>query len=111
MEFFIVGETQRSKSEIVAKIHAMGGKIAPYVHNRLAAIISNLKEVTRGDDDAIREAFIFGIQMIPEDFLEEVMTCNNPIQMIVDKNMSHNGKDVRKLMIVFCMMYGFCLFD
>lgn len=94
MEICIIGETNKPRDVIENKIRAMGGKITRNVHDYLGVIISNAKEVSRGYDDDIRGAKIRGIQVVPENFLDQVMSCDDPIQLIVQMDMSERGKDV-----------------
>lgn len=94
MEICIIGEIKLPKKDIEKKIKAMGGKIASQIHDGLAAVISTAKDVNRAYDDDLREAFMRGIQVVPEEFLEDVIMCDDPIQLIVRMDMSNRGKDV-----------------
>ncbi|XP_055303145.1 poly [ADP-ribose] polymerase-like [Sitodiplosis mosellana] len=91
MEFCIVGETGISQEDIEKKIEAMGGKITSKVHTSLAAVISNANEV-KNYSELIKDAFIHRIQVIPDDFLNEVME-NDPIEVIVKNDLTKWGKD------------------
>ncbi|XP_055300545.1 poly [ADP-ribose] polymerase-like isoform X2 [Sitodiplosis mosellana] len=96
MEFFIVGATKLPRKDIEHKIQAMGGKMTSTIHGYLAAVISNAEEVQVGEG-MIREAFIQRIQVISDDFLNEVMD-HHPIEVIARSNLSKWGKDPYKLM-------------
>lgn len=102
MEFFIVGATKQPQQEIERKIQAMGGKMATRIHANLTAVISNAEVVAIGEG-IIREAFINRIQVISDDFLNEVMD-NDPIAVIVRNDLSKYGRDVRSF-------FYFCVFD
>ncbi|XP_055303260.1 poly [ADP-ribose] polymerase-like [Sitodiplosis mosellana] len=91
MEFFIVGATKLPRKDIEHKIQAMGGKMASRIHGYLAAVISNAEEVQIGEG-MIREAFIQRIQVISDDFLNEVMD-HDPIEVIARSDLSKWGKD------------------
>lgn len=92
MEFFIVGATKLPRQEIERKVRAMGGKMATRIHSNLTAVISNAEVVETGEG-IIREAFIHRIQVIPDDFLNEVLD-NDPIKVINRKNLIKYGKNV-----------------
>lgn len=94
MEMCIIGETKTPKKDIEKKIKAMGGKIVSQIHDGLAAVISTAKDVNRAYDDDIRDAFMRGIQVVPEEILDEVIVCDDPIQLIIAQDMSKRGKDV-----------------
>lgn len=97
MEFVIIGETRMAREDIEYKIREMGGKIVSTVHENLTAVISNASEVN-GCTEMIKKAFMHRIQVISDDFLDEVMD-NDPIELIARKDLSEWGKDVRLLSI------------
>lgn len=103
MEFYLFGETRMPREEVEYKIRAMGGKIASKVHTHLAAVISNAKEV-KEHNEVIKEAFMHRIQVIPDDFLDEVMD-NDPVLLIVKKDLSNWGKDVCSLSSFFLVLF------
>lgn len=93
MEFLIVGETKKPLEHIVHKIRLMGGTIAQNMHSSLAAVISTSEQVDEAKGD-IKEAFFRRIQVIPEEFLDEVIDYYDPIALIVKNDLSAWGKDV-----------------
>lgn len=93
MEFLIVGETKRPLEQIVHKIRLMGGIISLNMHSSLAAVISTSEQVDEAKGD-IKEAFFRRIQVIPEDILDKVIDCHDPIALIVKNDLSAWGKDV-----------------
>lgn len=99
MEFIIVGSTKMPRADVKNKIEQLGGKIASRVHTHLAAVISNAEEV-RDCTGMIKDAFMHRIQVIPDDFLDDVME-NDPIEVIVKKDLSRWGKDVCLLSSTF----------
>ncbi|KAJ6649063.1 Poly [ADP-ribose] polymerase [Pseudolycoriella hygida] len=91
MEFAIIGNLARSKDEIERTIKRMGGKVAPRVHYKLAAVISNRGEVEKMSEQMM-EAKAFNIQVVTEEFLVEIAT-NDPLQYIVTRNISNWGNE------------------
>lgn len=94
MEFVIVGKTEQSKDDIKKVIQRMGGKLGTKLHENVAAIISTEDEVKRMGSK-MREAKNFGIQVIPEDFLEDVKKNGGAISYITSKSLCDWGTDVR----------------
>lgn len=92
MDFYFIGETKQPKNEIIKKIRLMGGKIATRIHNGLTAVISNVDKVKEVESD-MKDALLHTIQVVPEEFLDEVMD-NDPIELIVKKDLSGRGGDV-----------------
>lgn len=109
MEFFIIGNLKRSRKEIESAIKKMGGKIAPRVHYKLAAIISNQEELQKMNNQ-MKEAKAYDIQVVSEDCLTEIV--NDPILYIITENLSKWGGDVsRKWMILtFYMIFIYLTF-
>lgn len=99
MEFLIVGVTESSQNEITNKIRKLGGKIVTKINSHLAAVVSNVDTVNncRG---VIKDAFMHRIQVIPDDFINEVIETD-PIEVIAKKDLSGWGKDVRLLILRF----------
>lgn len=93
MTFFIYGETKIPRKDIEYKIQAMGGKMASRIHSSLVAVISNENEV-KNKSILMQNVFVERVQVIPDDFLDEVME-NDPIKVIVTKNLSKWAKNVR----------------
>lgn len=92
MEFMFIGETKRPKNDLEELIRKMGGKIATKIHKGLAAVISNKQEVNR-TGSSTREAALHRIQVIPEEFIDEVMD-NDPIEVIKKNDLTKWGADV-----------------
>lgn len=93
MEFVIIGHTERTKDDIKKLIQRMGGKLGTKIHEKVAAIISTEDEVKRLGS-RMREAKDFGIQVIPEDFLDDVKN-GGAISYISSKSLCDWGTDVR----------------
>lgn len=93
MEFVIVGKTERSKDDIKKLVQRMGGKLGTKIHEKVTAIISTEDEVKRMSS-RMREAKDFGIQVIPEDFLDDVKS-GGAISYITSKSLCDWGTDVR----------------
>lgn len=92
MEFVIVGKTEKSKDDIKKVIQRMGGKLGTKIHEKVAAIISTESEVKRFGH-RMQEAKDFGIQVIPEDFLDDVKE-GGAISYITSKSLCDWGTDV-----------------
>lgn len=92
MEFAIVGDLLRSREEIERIIKKKGGSIAPRVHNRLAAVISNRGEVLKMGNQ-MAEAKAYDVQVVSEDFLIDIAD-RDPISQIIIGNLSSWGGDV-----------------
>lgn len=95
MEFVIIGETERPKSDIEDKIRKMGGKVVSNVHKGTAAVISTRREVNKAGRD-MRDVLLTRVQVITEDFIDEVLN-NDPMEVFTRKNMNNRGKDVSLL--------------
>lgn len=93
MEFLIMGKTEKSKDELKKEIQRMGGKVGSKVHEKLAAIISTEAEVKRMGGRMV-EAKDFGIQVVPEDFIEDAKG-GGAVSFIVSKSLCDWGTDVR----------------
>lgn len=92
MEFAIIGKLEQSKDDVKLKIQRMGGKLGSKIHEKLAAIISTEEEVTRMGS-RMNEAKDFGIQVVPEEFLETVKS-GGAISYITSKSICDWGTDV-----------------
>lgn len=92
MEFMIVGETSRPKSEIENRIKQMGGKLCMQFHQTLSAIISNAEEITKMEP-IMKDAKTYGIHIVPETFIDEVKN-SDPLQLITKLDLSGWGKNV-----------------
>lgn len=95
----MIGRGKR-KNDIVNQIQKMGGIITRTIHTdryetRLAAVISSAQEVNRAVDDDIRQALRMGTPVVSEDFLEDVVNCDDPIELILQKDMNKGEKSVR----------------
>lgn len=92
MEFALVGVLKKSKAVIERTINSMGGKVVSVIHNKLAAVISCEFEVVKMGAQ-MKTAKKYNIQVICEDFLTEVHTCD-PFLYIISKSLSDWGGDV-----------------
>lgn len=92
MEFLIMGKTEKSKDALKKEIQRMGGKVGSKVHEKLAAIISTEDEVKRMGS-RMNEAKDFGIQVVPEDFVEDAKN-GGAVSFIVSKSLCDWGTDV-----------------
>lgn len=72
----------------------MGGRIVPKIYSKLAAVIARADFDSNTQASEIREAFMHRIQVIPEEFLDEVID-NDAIELIVKKSLCSWGRDVR----------------
>lgn len=93
MEFVIVGKTEKSKDDIKKIIQKMGGKLGTKIHDKVAAIISNEAEVELMSH-RMQEAKEFGIQIVPEHFLDDVK-AGNAVSFIISESLCDWGTDVR----------------
>lgn len=92
MEFVIVGKTEKSKDEIKKIIQKMGGKLGTKIHDKIAAIISTESEVERLGN-RMQEAKDLGIQVVPEQFLDDAK-LGNAISFIISQSLCDWGTDV-----------------
>lgn len=92
MEFAIIGNLKRPNKEIESTIKKMGGKIAPRVHYKLAAVISNQEELKKMDSQ-MEEAKAYDIQVVSADFLTDIVD-SDPILYIITEKLSSWGGDV-----------------
>lgn len=92
MEFVIIGKLERSKDDIKLSIQRMGGKLGTKIHENLAAVISTEDEVKKMSA-RMAEVKNFGIQVVPEDFLEAVKS-GGAISYITSKSICDWGTDV-----------------
>lgn len=94
MEFVIFGKTEKSKDELKREIQRMGGKVGTKIHQKLAAIISTEEELKRMGG-RMTEAKDFGIQVVPEDFLDDAKG-GGAISFIISKSLCDWGTDVSR---------------
>lgn len=92
MEFAIIGKTTKTKDEIKYEIEKLGGKLGTKIHAKLAGIISNAVEVERMNQ-RMQDAKGFGIQVLPESFLETV-TGGDALKLIKTLTLCDWGTDV-----------------
>lgn len=92
MDFMIVGDTVRPKDEIQNKIEQMGGKLLENMHGNVAAIISNVEEVSKLGP-VMEEAKTNGIHVVPETFIDDVKNIS-PIELMVMCDLSGWGQNV-----------------
>lgn len=108
MEFVIIGKTEKSKDDIKKIIQKMGGKLGTKIHDKIAAIISNEKEVERCGQ-RMSEAKDLGIQVVPEQFLDDVKS-GNTISLIISQSLCDWGTNVG-LFDVLKFKFGIYLFE
>lgn len=94
MEFVLVGDFVKPRGYIERLIKRSGGKVGTDIHNRLAAIISTEKEVRRMGDQ-MKEARDLLIQVVSEDFLNDIYKPNaDPILYILSNSICEWGGNV-----------------
>lgn len=94
MEFVLIGDFIQPKGTIERLIRKMGGKVITYIHKRCAAVISNMDEVQKMGNQ-MDEAFINNIQVISENFLNEIQNPDfDPIAYIISESICEWGGDV-----------------
>lgn len=98
MEFVIIGKTEKSKDDIKQIIQKMGGKLGTKIHDKIAAIISNESEVKRMGG-RMQEAKELGIQIVPEDFLDDAKK-GGAVSYIISKSLVDWGTDVSPIFII-----------
>lgn len=92
MEFVLVGDLGRSRSEIEKMIKKLGGKLVPQIHSNLAAVISTKQEVEKMGTEMMA-AKENNIQVVSEDFLNEIPTTD-AVEYIIQKCICDWGDDV-----------------
>lgn len=92
MEFVIIGKTEKSESEIKKIVQKMGGKVGSKIHENVAAIISTEDEVNRMGQ-RMKKAKEFGIQVVPEHFIEDAQG-GNAVSFIISQTLCDWGTDV-----------------
>lgn len=92
MEFGVIGRFDRSRDEIKRAIEKLGGKLVSTIHEKMAAIISDEKEVEKMNEK-MEKAKSFGIQIVPLKFLDDVKT-GNAIKYIKTQSLCDWGTDV-----------------
>lgn len=99
MEFVIIGKTEKSKDDIKLIIQKLGGKLGTKIHEKVAAIISTEDEVLRMGS-RMAEAKEIGIQVVPEDFLDDAKN-GGAISYIISKSLCDWGIDVSQIDLIF----------
>lgn len=99
MEFVIIGKTEKSKDDIKLIIQKMGGKLGTKIHEKVTAIISNDDEVMRMGS-RMAEAKELGIQVVPEDFLDDAKN-GGAVSYIISKSLCDWGTDVSRIHLIF----------
>lgn len=92
MEIVILGKLSFNRSVAKPIIEKMGGKLTTHIHERTAVIISNEREIERMND-RMQQAKDFDIQVVPEEFLEEVKG-GGAVDYIAKNSISEWGSDV-----------------
>lgn len=93
MEFVTIGKTEKSKDDIKKMIQKMGGKLGSKIHDKVTAIISTEAEVIRMGH-RMSEAKEFGIQVVPEHFLNDAK-AGNAVSFIISESLCDWGTDVK----------------
>lgn len=109
-EIVVIGKMEKSKEEIKKIIQKMGGKLGSKIHENVTAIISTEEEVSRMGS-RMQEAKQFGIQVVPEHFLDDVK-AGNAVSFIISETLCDWGTDViikriNKIMINFLNRINF----
>ncbi|XP_047097726.1 LOW QUALITY PROTEIN: poly [ADP-ribose] polymerase [Schistocerca piceifrons] len=91
MEFVILHKTTRPKEELKAEIQKLGGKVVSKVHDKLAAVIGTPDAVEKMGKK-VEEAKDLDIQIVSEDFLDEVKDGGATL-MINKKSICSWGSD------------------
>lgn len=92
MSFVIVGPTEKSKDDIKKIIQRMGGKLGTSINETVTAIIST-EDMVKKMGHRMQDAKKFGIQVVPEDFLEDAKK-GGAVSYIISKSMCDWGTDV-----------------
>lgn len=92
MEFVQIGKLKKTKEEIEKTIKQKGGKVVAGIHNKLAAIISNEKEVQKMGTK-MTEAKTKNIQVVSEEFLSDLENID-PVSSIISRNIADWGGNV-----------------
>lgn len=92
MEFVQIGKLKKTKEEIEKTIKQKGGKVVAGIHNKLAAIISNEKEVQKMGTK-MAEAKTKNIQVVSEEFLSDLENID-PVSSIISRNIADWGGNV-----------------
>lgn len=95
MLFVIVGKTEKSKDDIKTAIQRMGGKLGTSIHEGVTAIIST-EDMVQKMGSRMQDAKKFGIQVVPEDFLDDVKN-GGAVSYIISKTLCDWGTDVSAL--------------
>lgn len=104
MEIVVFGETKKPRMEIEKIIQKMGGTVRYTVDETVTVIISSTKYINMVDKH-IKKAKEFGIQIVSEDFLDEVQN-KDAVALMVEKNLCSWGIDVSKLQIDSYLISG-----
>ncbi|XP_015184102.1 PREDICTED: poly [ADP-ribose] polymerase [Polistes dominula] len=95
MQFVILGSTEKSKDTLKKEIALLGGSVTTKIHEHLAAVISNPKEVKKMNKK-MEEAKVLDIQVVSEDLVEEAKDYTElAIALIKKKTISDWGGDVK----------------
>lgn len=92
MEFVQIGKLKKTKEEIEKTIKRKGGKVVAGIHNKLAAVISNEKEVQKMGTK-MTEAKTKNIQVVSEEFLSDLENID-PVSSIISRNIADWGGNV-----------------
>uniref|UniRef100_A0A6V7J6B8 NAD(+) ADP-ribosyltransferase n=1 Tax=Bracon brevicornis TaxID=1563983 RepID=A0A6V7J6B8_9HYME len=93
MKFVILGRTKREKKVLKEEIMKLGGKVGTRVNAFVAAVIASKTTLER-ESDAIYSARLHKIQVVPEDFVDEVRRGEEaPIALIKKMNIASWGDD------------------
>lgn len=100
MEFAIIGKTKTSKNEIKIFVEKYGGKLTSTIHEKLTAVISTENEIEKMNKK-MEDIKNWGIQVMPEDFLENVAK-GNVVDYIKTNSICDWGTDVS--IIYYCII-------
>lgn len=103
MEIVILGKLSFTRSVAKPLIEKMGGKLVTKIHEKTAVIISNEMEVVKMNA-RMQLAKDFGIQVVPEQFLDEIKD-GGAIEYIIKSSISDWGSDVR-LLAHICVIFS-----
>lgn len=94
MQFVIIGQTKKDKEALTKDIVLLGGSVTTKLHDKLAAVISNPKEIEKMNK-RMEEVQSLDIQVITEDFVEEAKDYTDPPFMLIkNKTISEWGGDI-----------------
>lgn len=95
MQFVILGQTNKNKEILKKEIVLLGGSVITKIHENLAAVISNLKEIEKMNK-RMEDVKSLDIQVVSEDFVEEAKDYTElAFALIKKKTISDWGGDIK----------------